>query len=51
MHMAPQASNFNLFADDKHDIYEFPCPGAIHCGRMTHIYVSKQTIIGSDNGL
>ena len=25
--------------------------GLTHWGRVTHIYVSKQTIIGSDNGL
>ena len=27
------------------------CGGLTHWGRMTHIWVNKLTIIGSDNGL
>ena len=37
--------------ESKHDIHESEGNMLTHWGRMTHICVSKLTIIGSDNGL
>ena len=45
-----QSNIYSGFAEIYHSISDFP-KYLTHCGRATHICVSKLTIIGSDNGL